>query len=129
VGASHVRRAGQPAEPPDDDGQDDDRQPDRGVVPEDGGPDGSEGDGGAGPGQLGPLAGQPRIGLLEVRSRRLSGWRVPCLRVQGVLTADSRASAAASRPMAAMAIARMWGSRERDSGSPWRSARWLAFHS
>src|SRR6266536_3616766 len=77
VGAAHVRRAGQPAQPPDDGGQDNDRQPDGGAVPEDGGPDGREGDGGAGPGQFGPLAGQPRIGFLEIGGRRFPGWRVP----------------------------------------------------
>ena len=124
MSASRVQRAGKPAQPPDDGGQDQDRQPDLGVVLEYDGPDGREGDGGAGPGQLGPFAGQPGIGLLDV-----GGWRFPRLRVQGALTADSRASAAASRPMTAIAIARICGSRERGSGSPWRSARWLALHS
>ena len=124
MSVSRVRRAGKPAQPPDHGGQDQDRQPDPGVVLEYDGPDGRERDGGAGPGQFGAFAGQPGIGLLDV-----GGWRFARLRVQGALTADSRASAAASRPMTVIAIARIWGRRERGSGSPWRSARWLAFHS
>ena len=124
MGASRARRAGQSAKPPDDGGQDEDGQPDRGMVLEDDSPDGREGDGGAGPGQFGPLAGQPWVGVLDVVGRRFPGWPF-----QGPLTTDRRASAAASRPMAAMAIARICGRWERASGSPWRSARWLAFHS
>ena len=119
MGAAGVRRAKKPAEPPHDGADDDDRQPGQWAVSEEAGADGREGDGGAVPGQFGPLPGQARLGLLGVVSGRF----------QGALTPDSRASAAASRPTAAMVIARIWGRRERGSGSPWRSARWLAFHS
>ena len=113
------RGAGQPAQPPDDRRHDQDRQPDQWAVLEDGGPDGGEADGGAGPGQLGPLLGQPRGAVLGV----IAG------RVQGVLTPDSKAITAAARPMAVMAMARIWGRRDRGSGCLRRSARWLALHS
>jgi hypothetical protein len=124
VAAGGGRGAGQPAEPPDDGGQDEDRQPDRGPVLEDDAPDGRKGDGRAGPGQLGPFAGQPRGTVLGIVGCRGAGGRF-----QRTVTADSTASTAAARPMAAMANARIWGRRERASGSPWRSARWPAFHS
>ena len=119
MAAVGARRAGQPAEPPDDGGHGEHRQPDQRAVLEDGGPDGGEADGGAGPGQFGPLLGQPRRAVLGVVAGRL----------QGVFTPDSRAITAAARPMAVMAMARIWGRRERGSGRPWRSACWLARHS
>jgi len=124
VGAAGVRRTGQPAEPPDDGADDDDRQPHQRAVSEEAGANGREGDGGAVPGQFGPLAGQPGVGI-----RDAAGRRFPLRCIQGALTPDSSASTAATRPMAVMATARIWGSRERGSGCPWRSARWLAFHS
>lgn len=114
-----ARGARHPAQPPDDGGHGENRQPDQRAVLEDGAPDGGEADGGAGPGQFGPLLGQPGGAVLGVIARRC----------QGVLTPDSRAMTAAARPMAAMAIARIWGRRERGSGCPWRSACWLALHS
>jgi hypothetical protein len=119
VAAAGDRPAGQPAQPPDDRGHDENRQPDHRAVLEDGGPDGSEADGGARPGQFGPLLGQPGGAVLGV----IAG------RVQWVLTPDTRAITAAARPMAVMAMARIWGRRERGSGCPWRSARWLVLHS
>jgi hypothetical protein len=119
VAAAGARCARQPAQPPDDERHDENRQPDQRAVLEDGGPDRGEADGGAGPGQLGPLLGQARGAVLGVIARRC----------QGVLTPDSRAITAAARPMAAMAIARIWGRRDRGSGCPWRSACWLARHS
>ena len=124
MAAGAARRAGQPAQPPDDGGQDEDRQPDRGAVLENDAPDGREGDGRAGPGQLGPFAGQPGGAVLGIGGWRWAGWRF-----QRALTPDSTASTAAARPMAAMANARIWGRRERAIGSPWRSARWLPLHS
>jgi len=119
VAAVGARCPGQPAQPPDDDGDDENRQPDQRAVLENGGPDRGEADGGAGPGQFGPLLGQPRRAVLGVIARRC----------QEVLTPDSRAITAAARPMAAMAMARIWGRRERGSGCLWRSACWLALHS
>ena len=116
-----ARRAGQVAQPPDDSGQDQDREADHRAVLEDGAPDRREGDGRPGPGQFGPLTGQPRVGVLDVLGRRL--------RLQCALTPEITASMAATRAMAAMAIARKWGRRERFSGSLRRSARWFAFHS
>jgi hypothetical protein len=102
------RRAGHPAQPPDHRGHDEDRQPDQRAVLEDGGPDGGEADGGAGPGQFGPFLGQSRGAVLGVIAGRL----------QGVLTADSTAITAAARPMTVIAMARIWGRRERGSGCP-----------
>jgi len=119
VAARGDHRAGQPAQPPDDRGHDEDRQPDQRAVLEDGGPDGREPDGGTGPGQFGPLFGQPRRAVLGL---------VTC-RLQELVTPDSRAITAAARPMAVMAMARIWGRRERGRGCRWRSARWLALHS
>ena len=101
-------RAGQPAQPPDDRGHHEDRQPDQRAVLEDGGPDGREPDAGAGPGQFGPLFGQPGGAVLSVVTGRL----------QELFTPDSRAITAAARPMAVIAMARIWGRRERGSGCP-----------
>src|SRR5436190_2168966 len=113
---SRTGRAGQPAQPPHDGAEDEDRQPDHRAVLEDGGPEGREADGRAGPGQLGPLAGQPRVGVLDVVGRLLPGRGLSRRRVHGTPTADSSASTAAVRPMTVMAIARIWGRRERGSG-------------
>ena len=117
--AAGTRRARQPAQPPDDRGHGENRQPDQRVVLEDGGPDGGEADRGARPGQFGPLLGQPWGAVLGAVAGR----------AQGVLTPDTRAITAAARPMAVMAMARIWGRWERGSGRPWRSACWLARHS
>ena len=124
MGAARVRGAGQPAEPPDDGADDENRQPDEWGELEEAGPDGREGDRGTVPGQFGPLPRQPGVGVPDAFGRR---FRRGC--VQGALTPDSRASTAATRPMAVMAMARIWGRRDRGIGRPWRSARWLAFHS
>jgi hypothetical protein len=111
--------AGQPPEPPDNGGHDQDREPDQRAELENRTPDGGEGDGRPGPGQFGPFAGQSRVGVLDV----LAG------RFQCALTPEITASTAAARAMAAMAAARNCGSRERFSGAPMRSARWLLLHS
>ena len=117
--AAGTRRARQPAQPPDDRGHGENRQPDQRAVLEDSGPDGGEADRGARPGQFGPLLSQPWRAVLGA----IAG------RAQGVLTPDTRAITAAARPMAVMAMARIWGRWERGSGRPWRSACWLARHS
>ena len=119
MAAAGARRAGKSAQPPDDHGHGENRQPDHRPVLENGGPDGGEADRGAGPGQFGPLLGQPRGAVFGVAAGR----------VQGVLTPDTTATTAAARPMAVIAMARIWGRRERGSGCPWRSACWLARHS
>ena len=119
MAAAGARRAWHPAQPPDDHGHGENRQPDHRPVLEDGGPDGGEADRGAGPGQFGPLLGQSRGTVLGVVAGR----------VQGVLTPDTKAMIVAARPMAVMAMARIWGRRERGRGCRWRSARWLALHS
>jgi hypothetical protein len=110
---------GQPPEPPDDGGHDQDRERGQRAELEDGTPDGGEGDGSPGPGEFGPFAGQPRVGVLDVLGRRF----------QCALTPEITARTAAARAMAAIATARNCGSRERFSGAPMRSARWLLFHS
>ena len=69
--------------------------------------------------QLGRL---PGISVLDVvgAARMAHGWLV---------TAESSARAVASRAMTAIVPASRRGSRDRGSGSPRRSARWLACHS
>src|ERR1019366_2720970 len=118
-GMSRTSRAGQPAKLPDQGAEDQDRDSRVRAALEERAAQRRERDGRPVPGKLSSLPGQPRIGVLDVVSRRH----------QCCVTPDSRASAAAASPMTAMVTARIQGSRERRSGSPRGSARWVPFHS
>lgn len=97
-----------------------------------------ERDTGPGPGQIGPYSGETGLAVTGVAVTGLAviGVAGIGLAVTGVAGGRdygrppaARTTAAASRPMAAIAAASSRGKRDLLIGSPSRIARWLAIHS